>query len=318
MNQIDERDIIFARMAYIEGTPEYKDYYSRNPHLELPDAELRNMQHLCSPNSPTFNPYIAPLIEAGFELISRFKPNAKVAADKVDVPTAILKKLLKDLGAKNVGIAKMQPNFYYSHRGRKGINYGQPITENFPFAIAFTIEMAEDLINCAPQSEELVAVVKGYMDATTIGVWIANYINRLGYQATPHFDANYLVYAPLVAEAAGLGEIGLHGLLVTENEGSRVRLGVITTDLPLSPDTKYEFGLQQFCLECGRCAARCPAKAIKANAKFSASACYKMWRKLGTDCGICIKSCPLSHTYAKKFIGKLKNKEQRQALLALK
>ncbi len=30
MRSRDERDIMFARMSYEEGTPEYEDYYSRN------------------------------------------------------------------------------------------------------------------------------------------------------------------------------------------------------------------------------------------------------------------------------------------------
>ncbi|RKX78985.1 MAG: hypothetical protein DRZ90_09340 [Spirochaetes bacterium] len=36
---------------------------------------------------------------------------------------------------------------------------------------------------------------------------------------------------PPSAAAAGLGEIGRHGLLVTKNYGSRVRISAVTTNL---------------------------------------------------------------------------------------
>ncbi len=63
------------------------------------------------------------------------------------------------------------------------------------------------------------------------------------------------------AEAAGLGIIGWHGLLITPEFGSRVRLASIITDAPLegSPPLKMESP----CLKCGgACIKICPARAI--------------------------------------------------------
>ena len=63
------------------------------------------------------------------------------------------------------------------------------------------------------------------------------------------------------AEAAGLGIIGWHGLLMTPEFGSRVRLTSVITNAPLvgSPRLKMESP----CIECGgACIKICPARAI--------------------------------------------------------
>lgn len=116
-------------------------------------------------------------------------------------------------------------------------------------------------------------------------------------------DGNYLVIAPVVAQDAGLGEIGRHGLLLTPEFGGRQRLGVVTTDLDLIPDEVLDFNLKDFCDHCGRCIRTCPGKAIPKDKKLidgvmryqiDQESCYTRWRSLGTDCGICLSSCPVS------------------------
>ena len=63
--------------------------------------------------------------------------------------------------------------------------------------------------------------------------------------------------APLVARDAGLGEIGRMGLLMTPRLGPRVRLGVVTTDLPLAPnEAGDDLSVLDFCTRCKKCAQR--------------------------------------------------------------
>jgi len=128
-------------------------------------------------------------------------------------------------------------------------------------------------------------------------------------------DGNYLLIAPLAARDAGLGEIGRHGLLITKEFGPRVRLGVVTTDLPLVSDEAYEFGIQEFCRRCKRCAISCPGKAIPRGEKelingdmrwkTSDTDCYQRWRMLGTDCGVCLASCPFSNELNPLMVDKM-------------
>jgi len=68
------------------------------------------------------------------------------------------------------------------------------------------------------------------------------YFLYLGYSATAnhlrHYDA---LLVPLAVDA-GLGETGRLGYLMTRDYGPRVRLGAVTTDLPLIPDKPVDMG----------------------------------------------------------------------------
>jgi epoxyqueuosine reductase QueG len=61
--------------------------------------------------------------------------------------------------------------------------------------------------------------------------------------------------------------------------------------------------LADFCDYCGRCIRTCPGKAIPTDKtmvdgvlryQIKQEQCYEKWRSLGTDCGICLSSCPIS------------------------
>lgn len=311
MKSYDERDNMFARMNLTQGSPEYEEYYQRHPELKEIDDSLREMPDHGEPGSATFHKVHTPLVGSAFQFLSDMKhlSEGKPDAIKTSVPspeemTKLLKGLAGLYGAKLTGVTAMDDRHFYSHRGRETANYGETVDCNHPYGIVFAVEMDEEMIFRAPDVPEALGAVKGYVDAAIIGMILSYYIRSLGYQARNHMDGNYLVIAPLVAEDGGLGEIGRHGLLITKEYGPRVRLGVVTTDLPLVPDTKVSFGVPEFCHLCNRCALSCPGKAIpkgeqqiidgEARWKISDIACYQRWRMLGTDCGICVASCPFS------------------------
>jgi len=85
----------------------------------------------------------------------------------------------------------------------------------------------------------------------------------LGYAARAQIVDNYDVLATLVARDAGLGEIGRHSLLITPRLGTRVRLGLVTTDLPLVAHTwRSDASVLDFCAVCKKCADSCPSNSI--------------------------------------------------------
>ena len=312
MKRFDERDILFARMNYIPGSPEYEDYYQRHPELKEVDSALREMPEIGEPGSATHHPVHSPLVGSAFHFLSEIKhlSEGQPAAAKTDVPgpeemARLLKGLAAYYGAKLTGVCAMKDSHYYSHRGRETTHYGEPVSTSYPFGLVFAVEMEKDMILRAPGIPESLAAVKGYVDAAVIGMILSFYIRSLGYDARNHMDGNYLLIAPLAALDAGLGEIGRHGLLITKEYGPRVRLGVVTTDLPLVPDESIAFGIQKFCGLCNRCALSCPGKAIPKGDKkliegdmrwkITDTACYERWRMLGTDCGVCLASCPFSN-----------------------
>ncbi|MDW7709924.1 MAG: hypothetical protein SCH98_05575 [Deferrisomatales bacterium] len=65
-----------------------------------------------------------------------------------------------------------------------------------------------------------------------------------------------------MAVDAGLGEISRMGYVITKEYGPRVRLGGVTTDLPLVPDRPVDIGVEDFCTICKKCARCCPSRSI--------------------------------------------------------
>jgi reductive dehalogenase len=117
-------------------------------------------------------------------------------------------------------------------------------------------------------------------------------------------DGNYEVITTAVALEAGIGELGRLGLIITPSHGPRVRLAVVTTDLPLVEDGPVHFGVQHFCRICKKCAENCPSQSIERRGKKNIrgvlkwqsqmESCYRYWRKAGTGCAVCVAVCPYS------------------------
>lgn len=332
MGRIDERDVIFSRMNYSKGTAQYEDYYKRNPDKQEIDNMLRTLPQMGSPGTPTFDPLNSPIVDACFNFLSDIKKFSEgtVADTKTEVEPEVITQKLKGLAkyynAKLVGVADMKEHHYYTHRGRSQETYGQEVNSIHKYGIVFAVEMDKEMIFHAPKAAESIAVTKGYIEAAVIGMVLSYYIRQLGYDARNHMDGNYLVIAPVVARDAGLGEIGRNGLLITREYGPRVRLGIVTTDMPLIADTRNDFGIVEFCTECGKCARNCPGQAIAKGKQISLAGekrwvinteeCYKRWRCLGTDCGICLASCPFSDEIPSHMVDRIKDsKNAREEIL---
>lgn len=311
MGRIDERDIMFSRMSYEKGTPQYKDYYSKNKDKKEIDDELREKIVNNSGKTAYYNQVYSPLIDSNFRFLAdiRHLAEGEVSENKVELDkdsfSTTLKELAIEFGALSCGIVKMKDYHFYTNRGRHPENYGDEIDcEKHKYGIVFTIEMDKDNVNRAPKIPTAVESTLGYAKGAMIGMMLSYYIRELGYYARNHMDGNYLVVAPAVAEDAGLGEVGRIGLLVTKEYGPRVRLGVVTTDLELVEDEKVDYGIRQFCRICGKCAVTCPGKSIPKDDwkpyygidmwKSNQESCFGIWTSLGTDCCVCMSTCPLS------------------------
>lgn len=310
MDRYDERDTIFARMNYEVDSPEYCDYYSRHPELKEVDDELRSKTDLCDASSPSYDPIEASEIRSNFSLIEDLRPlcEGKPSSGKLHVePSDItdqIKLMALDYGADLVGVARMKPEFYYSHRGRHREHYGDEIGDLLPYGIVFAVEIKKEMIDTAPAMTAMVESSRTYLKAATIGLSLSYLIRRLGYSARNHMDGNYLSVLPLVASAAGIGVFGRHGLLISDRFGPRIKLGLVTTDMPLTGSRSVNVDLERFCSNCGACSRECPASAISGNGqeivngtsrwRIDHELCYSYWRSNGTDCGICMKVCPFS------------------------
>ena len=89
------------------------------------------------------------------------------------------------------------------------------------------------------------------------------------------------------AHAAGLGQFGLSGALITP-VGANVRLGSVVTNMPLEPTPRPYGDHRAPCLAsggegCGACIERCPVGAISGNGLDKAK-CYRMRQTVRREC----------------------------------
>jgi ferredoxin len=220
--------------------------------------------------------------------------------------TRFLKGWTLKLGAHSVGVTRLRGYHLYTHVGR-GDGYGERVELDHTMALALTVEMDKEMVDTAPRAPTAMESARQYVRSGVLAVQLADLIRRLGFRARAHVDGNYRVICPLVARDAGLGEIGRMGLLMTPRLGPRVRIAVVTTDLPLVPDsTFHDPTTLDFCLRCRKCAVSCPSRALPFGDpeedekgvlrwKIDAEACFTLWTKLGTDCARCMAVCPYSH-----------------------
>jgi len=310
--RVDERDIMFARVRLKLGSAEYAAYYARHPERRVIDDRIRALPGLLAPAAQKAHPLHFAAARASFVLPEALREwvDGPVAAEALPLTplaaTTYLKGLAQHHGARTVGVAALQPYHVYSHIGRGSGEYGAPLAVEHRYALVFTVEMDHALVGAAPDAPTTLETAKEYAVAARIAVELAAFIRALGYPARAHIDGNYRVIAPLVARDAGLGEIGRMGILMTPELGPRVRLGVVTTDLPLLVDGRVPRpDMLDFCRICKKCAENCPSRAIPFDDRreiagalrwqIDAVKCFHYWNVIGTDCGRCMSVCPYSH-----------------------
>lgn len=322
--KIDERDVIFARLDLEEGSPIIQKYYEKRPEFASIDREIRKLPDLLTPSHIKKNPILFSFTDSEFDFLEQLLTLVQGRKSPREVKfsemqnTRILKSLIKYLGSDLCGVCALDQAYVYSHVGRGPEVYGREIKLDHKYAIVFAVEMDLALVSSAPKAPVIVETAKKYVEAAKISIIAANFIRRLGYPARAHIaGSNYQCVLPPLGWEAGLGELGRLGILITTKYGPRVRLGLITTDLPLIPDEKKISGIQDFCEKCQKCARSCPAQAISYEDKkeengslrwiLNREECYRYWRKAGTDCAVCIYICPYSkpHNSFHDFIRKL-------------
>jgi len=96
-------------------------------------------------------------------------------------------------------------------------------------------------------------------------------------------------------QAAGLGKIGWHSLLITSGFGPRVRLSCCLTEAALEPTNTTDVFIE--CDNCGICLDNCPARALakpQAGEQYAINkfACSSFLAASG-GCSSCMRICPI-------------------------
>ncbi|WP_415536163.1 reductive dehalogenase [Dehalobacter sp. 4CP] len=237
-------------------------------------------------------------------------PN-KYAFSSPQEAAEIVKKATRFLGADLVGIAKYDPRWVYDPLFNALEN--KDIPAEFPFepksVVVIAIEMDYSAYTTAPSYIGAAATGLGYSRMAETAYSVAAFIRHLGYKSFG--SGNDVALSIPYAIAAGLGECGRNGILVTYEYGPRVRLCKVFTELEIAPDKPISFGVQEFCKVCKRCADACPSAAIPKDTEpsfegvcisnnpgiekwyINQDLCFKYWSEGAVDgCGCCVASCP--------------------------
>jgi epoxyqueuosine reductase len=196
--------------------------------------------------------------------------------------------------ADDVGIAAMDPLYVFE---------GYTIDE--PWVIVLALAHDYDRLKQVPSNETngvgVTDIGDQYARGTRASYALANWIRSQGYNARafpgPMADALLLIPSAI---AAGLGELGKHGSMISRHFGSGVRLAGVTTDMPLIASAPDRFGADEFCASCQICSRECPPGAIAEEKQLvrGVTRWYVDFDKCipyfaeSASCGICIAVCP--------------------------
>jgi epoxyqueuosine reductase len=197
--------------------------------------------------------------------------------------------------AKEIGIDLVGVTYYDED--------SQPDHISFPYKYAICLGHAMDREEMlyVPYSRGATEVMRTYRKGNQQANKLAKYIRTLGWQAEAYGIGEDIMQIPM-AIAAGLGQLGKHGSMISMEHGSNFRLTLVLTDLPMAVDGPVDIGVDDLCATCRRCTTDCPPGAI-----FDEKQWVRGVKKWYVDfdkcipyfththgCGICLEVCPWS------------------------
>jgi epoxyqueuosine reductase len=204
-----------------------------------------------------------------------------------------LENMARSAGTADIRYVRVPRNAIFQH---KGIPH--------EYALVITVEMDKKKLGNAPSFDAFLEVAKGYGNLARIGNQLAGFMRRNGFAAYPGTALGGLTDYTHLAEVAGLGAIGYHGLLITPNEGARLRINTIytnITNLPIQTENEHLW-VRDFCAMCKKCIRGCPVQAIYEQPRprgdggmqcIDHGACRDYFnQKYG--CAVCLVKCPFS------------------------
>jgi epoxyqueuosine reductase len=208
-----------------------------------------------------------------------------------DAERAELEAFIRSTAVDTFGYTTVPPNLVFE---------GKAVLH--PNAIMLTMEMDKARMDTSPSPDAAVMVHETYDRLGIAANRLARHLRRLGYSAQAGHPLGGLVLYPPLAQAAGLGWQGMHGLLITPEFGPRVRLAAVFTSIEDLPDTATDehAWIEDFCRECVKCVRRCPPQAIATKPVrhedgrttwIDSERCLPYFVR-NNGCSICIAVCP--------------------------
>lgn len=215
------------------------------------------------------------------------KPSRSLITDKELVE---FKNYATSLGIADIGFIEIEADDIFSGFGVA-----------YPYAIIFTFPIPKEDIISDPCFEKLKMIESTYVDSGMMAMKLTKYLRDKNIGAQP--GAGGLTILPVLAERAGMGVFGRHGVLITKEFGPGTRMGLVYTNITNLPSTSHkndDMGwVKDYCARCGRCIKKCPYGAIydhpivtTANnlTHIDLEKCIKQFEsKYG--CTVCLKVC---------------------------
>ncbi len=310
VERFDERDHMFARAELKYHPKLLRSWEKMSPEKAEIDRKIHVLPELGEQGSRFFDEALSPMAAAAFSVLERSYPAlvdrcpASMKGLEGEELFEALQLLASRYGAVDLGVTRTRPWHYYSHGGRQAEEWGREIEAREETAIVIVVPMDFRTIRLAPTAAVLMESSRMYVEAATIAQMVAEFLCLQGYEARAHVDARYQVLCVPLAEAAGLGHVGRMGILMHRIYGPCIRLSVVTTEAEL-PETSGDYSwMENFCRICKKCAKNCPSRAILDGQRPSSrnfshwsidqESCYSFWRRAGSDCSVCIASCPFT------------------------
>lgn len=288
----------------VPRVPKRANFFTRALHGDLGEKAKRERWRFA---------YKTPVADAYVKLIRAMVPKQGGApANVVDPRTAdpaanarAIKSLMYYLGTDMAGACEAKRYSWYSHH-----EDGRPIQPYHRNAVVMLVDQGYETMEGASGDDWISGAqsMRAYMRGGEVCGVVAAFIRSLGWSARSQTNADSdVLQLPLVL-LAGLGELARIGEIVLNPfVGPRFKSAVITTDLPLAHDQPIDFGLQDTCSKCLKCARECPCSAISQGDKVLFNG-YEMWKPdvercaryrvtnpHGSACGRCMKTCPYNH-----------------------
>jgi epoxyqueuosine reductase QueG len=227
----------------------------------------------------------------------------------------------------NARITKLLKNEFVDYIGfadlrlyqKEVFKFGGKIVEDYKFGISIGIVLPKSIVDYLPNrfdqniaceyKTHAYSIINDRLDLCASK--ISSYLNKKGFRSLPIAvaertnidEAIPTISHKMIAHIAGLGWIGKNCLLITPENGPRVRFVTVLTNAPLNAMNNP---LQQKCNDCIECVKICPAQAIKGKNYVEGESreerldfikCQNYFKKMKEKytwdvCGMCLYVCP--------------------------
>jgi reductive dehalogenase len=307
-------------VGHVENVDPNQGPHPKNSRGELGKALFNYYRNSISPDPLSrvgANTHSADRRNVVSEALNR-APKGDINPDRLPVsdPEAMtrhIKHVGRYMGADIIGVARAHPSMMfagarYSDDGTTAEGAAEPdspeeLCRKYPFLIIASSAWDYRTLQAHRHHIGDASYHMSQMYTAMIMKSLEGYIRELGYTAL-RGTAN----PQATALAAGLGELGRNGLVISEKFGARVHMpNTIMTDLPLVAGKPIDIGVEDFCKVCRKCAITCPTNSISFNDKVVFNGvekykinwltCYRL-RPFVTEhwgsCLTCVTVCPFT------------------------